>query len=113
MKNVKEFSGFLNEGKKEEKEELDEALNKVATEYWKKRGAKFGSIQTMKDFKNKDNYASTPTRFNDETKFKTIEAKIEVGGYNGRSIVCALWVAPFKKDGSEGANIRLTWGYTS
>jgi hypothetical protein len=25
-------------------------INKVATDYWKKRGAKFGKIQSMKDF---------------------------------------------------------------
>ena len=115
MKNLKTF-GELNENNpnmlnesKEDQSQLSSALDKVATDFWKKRGAKFGKKQTLKDFKIDKEFASTPSKFTEDTEFITESASIEVGGYDGRRIVCALWISPFKKDGSKGQQIRLTW----
>lgn len=104
----------VNESESKDKKELQDALDKVAVDYWEKRGAKFGKEQTLKDFSfDKENHGGTPVRFNEDTKFITDSASIEAGGYDGRRIVCALWIIPYKKDGSKGQMIRLTWGYAS
>lgn len=108
LKTISESLNSLNEGKAE-KDELITALDKVASDFWKKRGAKYGKKQKMKDIKIPSEAASTPSRFNEDSEFITSEAKIGVGGYSGRSITCELWIIPFKKDGSKGQEIKLSW----
>ena len=91
--------------------ELGDGLKAVANAFWEKRGAKFGQVQTNADIitENDGSFCDRPARFTDETRFVTLCADIEVGGYDGRRIVCALWVKPYLKSGKLGQAIRLTY----
>ena len=97
------------------KDEMLPQFVKAAEAFWKKRGAKFGKRQTIKDFKDIKQgsfsaFASLPSKFTEDTEFITLKVTVSGGGgYSGRDIECALWVIPFKKDGSEGQPIRLTY----
>lgn len=98
--------------------EADEAANslkaellKVCEAFYKKRGAKFGKVQTIADFDFKGgHFAGRPAKFTDETTFVTKEVTITGGGgMAGRDVEAALWVVPKKKDGTDAKPIRLTF----
>lgn len=99
------------------------ALDVIAKKFWIEQGAKFGKIQTIKDFKNLDYigktiqqyniddpyFATPPTRITDkslDTKFFTSHAQFEVDGYN---LICAIYVKFYKKDGTFSQPIKLSW----
>lgn len=99
---------------------MTKKLEDLATEYWQGRGAKFGQDMQVKDLDlpadidTNSDYLALPSKFTAETKFKCGFATVEVGGYDGRQIVVALWVYPIKKNGDYYTNpIRLTYLMTN
>ena len=111
MKHIKKFDG-LDEGLKyggslsKEEKELRDGLEAVGKKFWASRGAKYGKRQKVKDIDLPKDGPSIPSKFTEDTEF--ITEGIRFSGEMGK-INCELWIKTFKKDGSEGNPIRLSW----
>lgn len=88
---------------------IAEETRKVALEFWKERGAKFGKIQQLSDIDTTGLLTPPPAILEKDSARKFLTMNATIDGHNG-ILRCELWIIPFKKDGSSYKNpIRFSW----
>jgi hypothetical protein len=100
---MKAFELFENDEDGKARKAFGSALKELAQKTFMNIGAKFGSIQKLKDLNLKDTgkyYEDyIPKGFTEETEFKT--SHVTIRGEMGK-INVALWIIPTLKNGTAG-----------
>ncbi len=116
MKTLLKFEAFLNESIIDNAvfalneamsplaKDLKDDLDAIARDFWRKMGAKYGSVQKKSDIKIPK--GCTVIDRDNSFEFKTSSAEIERGDQDD-SVKCILWVRPLDKNGKEKLPVKL------